>query len=99
MHEVYGTWFVINPRRMHEGYGTWFVDHSFVHSVQWAAETIAQFWNSIKVWTGLAWQWLAMWLVNFAKVLSFSGYGWLALTAVFDLSDNKSAHSWLLRYL
>ena len=72
---------------------------SFIHSVQWAAETIAHFWNSVKVWTGLAQQWLAMWLVDFAKVLSFSSYGWLTLTAVFDLSDDKSAHIWLPRYL
>ena len=49
MREGYGTWFVINPRRMREGYGTCFVIRSltlgacarvtvlalsFIHSVQ-----------------------------------------------------------------
>ena len=72
---------------------------SFIRSVHRAAETIAHFWNSVKVWTGLARQWLAIWLVDFAKVLSFSSYGWLTLTTVFDLSDDKSAHSWLPKYL
>ena len=67
---------------MREGYGTWFVVHSFVRSVHRAAETIAHFWNSVKVWTGLARQWLAMWLVDFAKVLSFSSFGWLTLTSL-----------------
>ena len=88
---------------MREGYGTCSVIRSFVHSfirsVHRAAETIAHFWNSVKVWTGLARQWLAIWLVDFAKVLSFSSYGWLTLTTVFDLSDDKSAHSWLPKYL
>ena len=52
---------------------------SFVRSVHRAAETIAHFWNSVKVWTGLARQWLAIWLVDFAIMLSFSSYGWLTL--------------------
>ena len=28
--------------------------------------------------------------LDFAKVLSFSSYGWLTLMAVFDLSDDKA---------
>ena len=51
---------------------------SFVRSVHRTTETTAHFWNSVKTWTGLAWQWLAIWLVDFAKVLSFSSYVWLA---------------------
>ena len=43
MREGYGTLFVINPRRMREGYGTSFVIRSFVHSVHRATETIAHF--------------------------------------------------------
>ena len=82
-----------------EGYEDGLFIRSFIRSVHRAAETIAHFWNSVKVWTGLARQWLAIWLVDFAKVLSFSSYGWLTLTTVFDLSDDKSAHSWLPKYL
>ena len=52
--------------------------HSFVRSVHRAAETIAHFWNSVKVWTDLARQWVAIWLVDFAEVVSFSSYVWLA---------------------
>ena len=36
-----------------------------------------------------------MWLVDFAKVLLFSSYCWLTLTAFLEFSENKSSHSWI----
>ena len=86
---------VINPRRMREGYGTWFV----IRSVNGATAISAHFCASVKVWTGWARPWLAMWFVDFAKTLSFASYGWLTLMAVLELSGDKNTHSWLARQL
>ena len=36
--------------------------------------------------------------INFAKMLSFSSYGWLTVIAFLDSSEDKK-HSWLPRHL
>ena len=94
---------VVNPRRMREGYGTCSVIRSFVHYVAFVLSTELQRPSLTSEGKGMnrLSTTMACNLTRgaFAKVLSFSSYGWLTLTTVFDLSDDKSAHSWLPKYL
>ena len=78
---------IINPRP--ESYSSCFV----VHSVHRAALTSSRQlrYEQAKHVDG--------WLVDFAKMLSLSSYGWLTVTAYSDSSDDKNTHSWLPRHI
>ena len=88
--------YIINPRP--EGYGTCSVIRSFVHSfirsVHRAAEMSGRFYALVRLWAWQARQWLAIWLVDFAKMLLLSSYDWLALS---EFSEDKTSHSWIHR--
>ena len=67
---------------------------SFIRSVHRAAEMSGRFYALVRLWAWQARQWLAIWLVDFAKMLLLSSYDWLALS---EFSEDKTSHSWIHR--
>ena len=103
--------YIINPRP--EGYGSRFVVHSLTLGRR-VTVVVLSFYLSIcqpryreqrsllrasygtnRLSTSMA----CNLTVDFAKMLSFSSYGWLTVIALLDSSEDRKAHSWLPRHL